>query len=308
MRIMADPQLPPLQTLRAFEATARRLSMTLAAEELHLTHGAVSRQVKALEDHLGVQLFRRLTRKIELTDAGASFFSTVTRLLSEIAREADGIRRRNETDARLVVSSGVSFATKWLTARLHRLMARYPDFDVQLEVTDAPVDFTTGKIDVALRYGAGQYPAATAERIMNETVSPVCSPAYRERMGGLSAPRDLTTCQLIHEIGMTTTWERWFATMDVPCPKMRGAGFSHGSMSIEAAIRGEGVALGRSVLVAEDLSAGRLVALFPRAKMDVEWGYDLVYRMGNQDHPKVRALRNWIADEVREFTAANFLN
>jgi LysR family glycine cleavage system transcriptional activator len=298
-------QLPPLQTLRAFEATGRRLSMTLAAEELHLTHGAVSRQIKTLEDHLGVELFRRMTRRIELTDVGISFFSAVTRLLSELAREAENIRRKNDS-ARLVLSSGVSFASKWVTPRLHGLVARYPDFDVHLEVTDAQVDFAAGHVDVALRYGTGHYPAATAERIMTETVSPVCTPDYRHRMGGLRSPRELAKCQLIHEIGMNTTWERWFAMMDLPYPRQRGPGYSHGSMSIEAAIRGEGVALGRSVLVAEDLAAGRLVALFPEAKLDVEWGYDLVYRIGNQDHPKVRALRNWIADEVREFMTANF--
>ncbi len=278
--------------------------MTLAAEELHLTHGAVSRQIKALEDNLGVQLFRRMTRRIELTDAGASFFSAVTRLLSELVREAETVRRRND-DTRLVVNSGVSFASKWLTSRLHRLMARYPDYDILLEVADAPIDFATGHVDVALRYGAGQYPAAAAERIMNETVSPVCSPEYRDRMGGLSSPDALARCQLIHEIGMNTTWERWFAMVELPSPRMRGPGYTLGSMSIEASIRGEGVALGRSVLVAEDLAAGRLVSLFPQAKLDVEWGYDLVYRIGHQDSPKVRAFRSWIANEVREFVDAN---
>ncbi|QRI66769.1 transcriptional regulator GcvA (plasmid) [Shinella sp. PSBB067] len=297
---MAD-QLPPLQTLRAFEATGRRLSMTLAAQELHLTHGAVSRQIKALEDYLGVPLFRRMIRKIELTEAGQSFFTTVTRLLSELSREAEDIRRRSDT-SRLVVSCGVSFASKWLTPRLHRLMGSYPNLDVHLEVTDAPVDFVSGHVDVALRYGNGQYPFAAAERIMNETVSPVCSPGYREEMGGLHSIEDLLKCKLIHEIGMNTTWERWFAMMELPYPGMRGPGYSHGSMSIEAAIRGAGVALGRSVLVAEDLAAGRIVSLFPQARLEVEWGYDLVYRVGNQDHPKVSAFRSWIGREVREFT------
>ncbi|MEW6631511.1 MAG: transcriptional regulator GcvA [Pseudomonadota bacterium] len=296
---MAD-LLPPLQTLRAFEATGRRLSMTLAAQELHLTHGAVSRQIKALEDHLGVPLFVRLTRRIEFTEPGKAFFYTVTRLLSELSREADDIRRRNDT-SRLIVSCGVSFATKWLTARLHRLMGNYPELDVHLELTDAPVDFVSGHVDVALRYGNGQYPFAAAERIMNETVSPVCSPEYRDRMGGLHEVGDLARCQLIHEIGMNTTWERWFAMMNLPYPGMRGPGYSHGSMSIEAAIRGSGVALGRSVLVAEDLAASRLIALFPEARLDVAWGYDLVYRVGNQDHPKVGTFRNWITHEVREF-------
>ncbi|OCP17471.1 MULTISPECIES: transcriptional regulator GcvA [unclassified Ensifer] len=292
--------LPPLQTLRAFEATGRRLSMTLAAQELHLTHGAVSRQIKALEDYLGVPLFRRLTRRIELTEAGQSYFSTVTRLLSELMRESEELRRKNDA-SRLVVNCSVSFASKWLTSRLHRLMADAPELDVHLEVTDAAVDFTTSHVDVALRYGDGRYVYAAAERIMNETVSPVCSHEYHERMGGIHAPGDLVKCQLIHEIGMNTTWERWFAMMELPYPGMRGPGYSHGSMSIEAAIRGAGVALGRSVLVAEDLAAGRLVSLFPEAKLEVEWGYDLIYRVGNQDHPKVRAFRTWILKEVREF-------
>ena len=297
-------RLPPLQTLRAFEATGRRLSMTLAAEELHLTHGAVSRQIRALEDHLGVRLFRRLTRRIELTDAGSSFFGAVARLLSELAREADGVRRRSE-DARLVVSTGVSCASKWLTPRLHRLMDRYPDLDVQLEVTDNLVDFAKGRVDVVVRYGAGSYPHAATERVMGETITPVCAPAFRDRMGGLRSPDELASCRLVHEIGMTATWEHWFAMAGVPAARARGPGYSHGSMSIEAAIRGEGVALGRSVLVAEDVAAGRLVELFPDARLAVEWGYDLVYRTGNRNHPKVRAFRDWMADEVREFMTAN---
>lgn len=208
--------------------------------------------------------------------------------------------RRNDT-SRLVVSCGVSFASKWLMPRLHRLMGDHPDLDVHLEVTDNPVDFGSGNVDVALRYGNGQYAFASAERIMNEIVSPVCSPEYRAKMGGLDRVEELVKCQLIHEIGMTTTWERWFGMMQLSFPGMRGPGYSHGSMSIEASIRGEGVALGRSVLVAEDLVAGRLVSLFPQAKLEVEWGYDLVYRIGNQDHPKVRTFRAWVAGEVSRF-------
>lgn len=293
---MAD-RLPPLQTLRAFEATGRRLSMTLAAEELGLTHGAISRQIKTLEDDLGVPLFRRLTRRLELTPVGSALFGTVTRLLAELAREADTLRRHGAS-SRVVISCGVSFASKWLTPRLHRLMARYPDLDIHLQVTDSNVDFANTDVDVALRYGTGHYPVAAAERIMNETVSPVCAPAYRDRMGGIRTPRDIAKCQMIHEIGMTTTWERWFARMGLPYPGSRGPGFSHGSMSIEAAIRGEGVALGRSVLVADDVREGRLVALFPKATLDVEWGYDLVYRIGNHDDPKVSAIRDWITGEA----------
>lgn len=294
-------QLPPLQTLRAFEAAGRRLSMTLAAEELHLTHGAISRQIKTLEDYLGVQLFHRLTRKIELTESGQAFFITTTRLLSELARETEELRRKSDT-TRLVVNCSVSFATKWLTPRLHKLMAAYPDFDIHLELTDSAVDFADGHIDVALRYGDGNYAFACSERIMNETVSPVCSPSYREMMGGIPSLKDLSKCQLIHEVGMITTWERWFTIMGLPYPGDRGPRHSHGSMSIDAAVRGMGVALGRSVLVADDVESGRLVSLFPFAKLEVAWGYDLIYKIGNQDHPKVRAFRDWILREVRDFT------
>lgn len=278
--------------------------MTLAGEELNLTHGAVSRQIKALENHLGVQLFHRMTRKIELTEAGVSLFSAVTRLLSELAREAESVRRRSE-DSRLVVSSGISFASKWLASRLHRLMARYPDLDIQLEVTDNQVDFARSQVDVVMRYGSGSYGHAATERIMSETVSPVCSPDYRDHMGGLRSANELAGCRLVHEIGLKADWERWFRMMGIPTSSPRGPGYSHGSMSIEAAIRGEGVALGRSVLVAEDLAAGRLVALFPENRLEVEYGYDLVYRIGTEDDPKVRAFRDWLADEVRDFAVAS---
>lgn len=177
-------------------------------------------------------------------------------------------------------------------------MARHPEFDVQLEVTDIDVDFARSQADVALRYGTGRYPGAAAERIMDESVSPVCTPEYRRRMGGIKSPQDLPECQLIHENGLNESWQRWFAMLDMPGPRRRGPGYSHGSMAIEAAIRGEGVALGRSVLVAGDLADGRLVALFPELKLEAQLGYDLVYRIGNQDYPKIRAFRSWLATEV----------
>lgn len=295
-------RLPPLQTLRAFEAAGRLLSMTLAAEELNVTHGAVSRHVKALEAHLGIALFERLTRRIVLTDAGAGFLQVVSRSLAELAREAERLRSLNAT-TRLTISTNVSLASKWLAPRLHRLMARVPDYDVHLDVTDINVDLSDGRVDAAIRYGIGPYPNATAERILNETVTPVCSPAYRSRIGEWSSPAALARCTLLHEDRMLANWERWFAMAGADRIRGRGPAFSHGSLAIEAALRGEGVALGRSVLVAEDLVAGRLVAPFPDLKLAAERGYDLVYRPGTQDHAKVRAVRDWLADEIRLFLA-----
>ncbi|WP_414475128.1 transcriptional regulator GcvA [Microvirga sp. M2] len=300
-------RLPPLQTLRAFEATGRLLSMTLAAEELHVTHGAVSRHIKTLEDHLGVALFLRLTRRIVLTAEGAAFLVVVTRVLTELTRSAESLRGPKSA-GRLTISTGISFASKWLGPRLHRLMARHPELDVHLDITDTNVDLSNGQIDAAVRYGVGRYPHVVAERILEETITPVCSPAYRARMGGLPSVESLAACRLLHEDRlvyddrMLANWERWFAMAGVDgAPRGRGPIYSHGSMATEAAIRGEGVALGRSALVAEDLAAGRLVAPFPQLRLNSERGYDLVYRPGNRDQPKVCAVRDWLADEIRQF-------
>lgn len=302
-------RLPPLQTLRAFEATGRLLSMTLAAEELHVTHGAVSRHIKTLEDHLGVPLFRRLTRRIVLTDEGTRFYGVVSRLLAELTREAERLRG-HKSGGRLTISTGISFASKWLGPRLHRLIARHPELDIHLDITDPDADLSSGQIDAALRYGHGRYPHVAAERILEETLTPVCSPAYRAEMGGLLSVESLAACRLLHEDRllhddrMLANWELWFAMAGVDgSPQVRGPIYSHGSMAIEAAIRGEGVALGRSVLVAEDLAAGRLVAPFPQIRLKAERGYDFVYRASNRDGPKVCAVRDWLTDEVRLFLA-----
>jgi LysR family transcriptional regulator, glycine cleavage system transcriptional activator len=291
-------RLPPLQTLRAFEATGRLLSMTLAAQELNVTQGAVSRHIRTLEDDLGVALFQRLTRRILLTEAGAELLLAVTRVLGELTREAERLRAQDRV-ARMTISTSVSFASKWLALRLHRFKALHPELDVHLDVTDINVDLQDGRVDAAIRYGSGRYPRVVAERIMDETVTPVCSPQYQAQMGGLPSVESLSSCTLLHEDRMLANWEQWFALAQVDKVRTgRGPAYSHGSMAIEAAIRGEGVALGRSVLVADDIAAGRLVAPFPQFRLKAERGYDLVYRIGARDHPKVRALRDWLAGEV----------
>ncbi|WP_246797854.1 transcriptional regulator GcvA [Burkholderia perseverans] len=294
-------RLPPLQTLRAFEAAARLLSMTLAAEELHVTHGAVSRHVKTLEDHLGVPLFRRLTRRIVLTDAGAEFHVVVARLLGDLTREAERLRG-HDTVSRLTISTSVSFASKWLAPRLHRLKALHPELDIHLDVTDLNVDLGDGQVDAALRYGNGRYPRTGCERILEETVTPVCSPGYLDDVGGLRDLTNLAHCTLLHEDRMLANWDRWLALAGLERSRRgRGPAYSHGSMAIEAAIRGEGVALGRSVLVHDDILAGRLVAPFHDIRLKAERGYDLVYRAGSGADAKVSVLRDWLAVEVRRF-------
>jgi len=296
-------RLPPLQTLRAFEAAARLLSMTRAAEELHLTHGAVSRHIRTLEDDLGCQLFLRLTRRIVLTEAGAEFHAVVARLLGDLSGEAQRLRG-DDTGKRLTVSTSVSFASKWLAPRLGRLRASCHPFDVHMDVTDVNVDLRLGHVDAAIRYGFGRYPNAMAERILEETVTPVCSPDYISRCGGLEQPAQLLRAHLLHEVGMMANWAQWLALagLDKKRPP-NGPSYSHGSMAVEAAIRGEGVALARSTLVADDIAAGRLIAPYSALRLKAERGYDLVYRAGERDHPKVVALRNWLTTEIEAFTS-----
>ncbi|NRE94805.1 transcriptional regulator GcvA [Klebsiella variicola] len=292
-------RLPPLQTLRAFEATARLSSMTLAAAELHVTHGAISRQIRKLEEHLGLKLFFRLTRQIILTQEGAQYHRTVTRLLSELTIESERLRGRNPAKS-IRVSTTVSFASKWLAPRLSRFRQRYPGFDIQLDVTDSNVDLNDGQVDAAIRYGLGHYRDASYERIFDETVTSVCSPGFLKEHNGLTEIKELSNCILLHEYRMLANWEAWFemaGEKNFCCH--HGPLWTLGSMATEAAIRGEGVALGRSVLIADDVAAGRLVVPFPQYKLKAERGYDLVYRSDNQDSLKIRMLRQWLSEEMR---------
>ncbi|WP_318594233.1 transcriptional regulator GcvA [Enterobacter kobei] len=292
-------RLPPLQTLRAFEATARLSSMTLAAAELHVTHGAISRQIRKLEEHLGIKLFRRLTRQIILTEEGAEFHLAVTRLLSDLLRESERLRGRNPAKS-FRISTTVSFASKWLAPRLSRFRQQYPEFDIELDVTDINVDLNDGQVDAAIRYGLGNYRDVTSERIFNETVTPVCSPGFLREHNGLKDIKELSNCVLLHEYRMLANWEAWFEMAGEKNFKChQGPVWTLGSMATEAAIRGEGVALGRSILIADDVAAGRLVVPFPQYTLQAERGYDLVYRSDNKDSYKIRILRQWLLEEIR---------
>jgi LysR family glycine cleavage system transcriptional activator len=293
-------RLPPLQTLRAFEAAARLLSMTLAAQELHLTHGAISRHIRTLEADLGTPLFLRMTRQIILTEAGAELHATVGRIFGELTGEAQRLRG-GKADNRLVISTGISFASKWLAPRLQSLRAACPEFDVQMDVTDIIVDLRAGHVDAAIRHGYGHYPHVMWERVLEEYVTPICSPGYLAEVGGLAEPSDLLHCTLLHEVGMHANWQQWFAMAGLGKKRIpRGPSHSHGSMAVEAAIRGEGVAVARSTLVADDIAAGRLVAPFSELRLQAERGYDLVYRIGEQDSPKIAAVREWLKTEIRK--------
>lgn len=288
------PRLPPLKALPDFAAAGRHLSFSKAAEELGVTHGAVSRQIKALEDFLGVALFRRLTRRIELTEEGRAYLPVVQRLLEELTRETDRLRE-TAGGRRLTVSTGVSFAMKWLAPRLPRFQAAHPGLEFHLDVSDVVPDLERGFADAAVFHGLGRFPGLTAERLFAESVVPVAAPALRVEA---RVPSDLLRYPLLHEDRMQPDWPHWFAAQGIAGPDTtRGPRYSHGSLLLEGAARGEGIALGRSLLMADDLAAGRLVVLLPETALPAERGFDLLYPPGALERPAVAAFRAWLLTE-----------
>lgn len=290
-------RLPPLKALPDFEAAARHLSFTKAADELHLTHGAVSRQVKALEDHLGVPLFRRLNRALLLTDEGQAYVAVVRELLERLVEASDRIRKRDERGG-LTVTTTDSFAVKWLVPRLARFRAAQPAIDVRLQANDALVDFARDDVDLAIRYGRGVYPGLKADRLLTEDFVPVCSPALLQGKHPLLRPADLRHHQLLHEEATQIDWRMWLMAAGVKgVDPSRGPIYSHASLVMQAASNGEGVALGRTALLSEDLASGRLIKPFDIA-LKADYAYYVVYPPHAAERPKVAAFRDWLLAEA----------
>lgn len=300
--------LPPLTGLRAFEAAARHLSFKDAAEELHVTPAAISQQVRALEEFVGHPLFRRLTRALELTPAGAAAAPALTDGFARLADAAALMRASPETsENRLTVSVAPSFASKWLLPRFHRFRAQHPDIDVRIDASDMLVRFDgTEDVDVALRYGLGRYGRLRAERLMGETAFPVCSPGLARGATPLRTPADLAHHTLLHiawamQREDAPNWRMWLRAAGVgDIDPESGLRFSIDSMAVQAAIEGHGVALATSSLVGDDLAAGRLVRPFPPSPHDrTAFTYYLVYPPEAATTPKVVAFRDWVRTEAR---------
>lgn len=299
-------RLPPLNGLRAFEAAARSLSFTKAAEELNVTPAAVSQQVKSLEEYFGVTLFKRLTRALMLTDAGQMVLPILQEGFDKLA-EADHILRNRRDDRILTVSVAPSFGAKWLVPRLERFRRAYPDYDIRIDATDARADFKRDNVDIAMRYGLGEYPGLVSECLLTEVAVPVCSPRLLEGEHPLRTPDDLRHHTLLHiqwkmESDAAPNWRMWLkaAGLDDIDPD-RGPQFSLESMAIQAAMDGQGVSLISSALVAEDIAAGRLIRPFPEEIIQqTKFCYFLVYPESHLQQAKVAAFRDWVQDEIRE--------
>lgn len=290
--------LPSPIALRAFEAAARRLSFTRAAAELNVTQAAVSHQIKALESHLGVRLFNRLTRRLTLTDDGDALYSVVGDAYQRIAGAIDRLRVA-DSGGTLTVSLEPYIAAAWLSPRIGRFWQRHPNIELHLHHTAEPVDFRQPGIDLAVVWGADAdaWPGLSAELLLRVRVTPVCSPRLLEGSHPLRAPDDLRHHTLLQDVGHLG-WPRWLSAAGATkVPPKAGPVIDDHNVTMHAAMEGQGVALGESSFIAHDIAAGRLVRPFD-LDVDIEAAYHIVYPTDALDRPKVRAFRDWLLEEV----------
>jgi LysR family glycine cleavage system transcriptional activator len=293
--------LPPLTTLHAFEAAARRLSFKSAAEELHVTPGAISQQIKVLEDRIGTALFLRHTRRVELTEAGRVLLVPTQQAFRALA---DAVARIRGTDQGKLLSVSLlpSFAALWFVPRLGHFRARHPDIDVRISATPKLADINHDEVDVVIRYGLGDYPGLHVEHLLADDLFPVCSPKLLEGPVPLRKPADLAHHTLIHD-ELRQEWELWMRAAGIEgLDTSRGPSFSLWDLAFQAAIAGQGVALGRSTLVGEYLKSGKLVKPFD-VMSHSRFGYYLVCLPERANEPKIAALRAWLKEEVSSAAA-----
>lgn len=294
--------LPPLSSLRAFEAAARLESFSKAADELNVTPAAVSHQIAALEADLGVALFRRRNRAVELTPSARVLLPGLTEAFAGIQASVRRLRAHNDTGT-LNVTASPSFAGKWLVQRLHRFQETFPEIDVRISATDTMVDMTRGEFDIAIRYGTGRYPGLDVELLLKNEVFPVCSPELLRNGPPLETPDDLVRHALIYDQAvdrdpLAPTWPMWLKAAGVQnLPNAPGLSVSTNHLALEAAIGGHGIALANSTIAASDLAAGRLVRLFSLSLPDL-FAFYIVTVPGALERPKVRAFHDWLRREA----------
>src|SRR5262245_32440837 len=291
-------RLPPLIAVRYFEVAARQLSFTKAAQELHVTHSAISHQIKALEEWLGVPLFRRLNRSIVLTEAGQAYVRPVREALEKLGDASRALKSREQSGT-LTVSVMPSFAAKFVVPRLGSFRRAHPDIDVRISASDRLVDFAREDVDVAVRYGRGNWPGLRVDRLVRENLFPVCSPKLRRGPVPLKTAADLLNHTLMHDSDWPESmWTRWLAAAGVKADQLKPAlSFNYSSLMIQAAIDGLGVALAQEALVRDDLATGRLIRPFD-VDMPTEYAHYVVSPEATAERPKVAAFRAWLLTEA----------
>ncbi|MEM7403719.1 MAG: transcriptional regulator GcvA [Pseudomonadota bacterium] len=290
-------ELPPLTALRAFEAAARHLSFTKAAHELHVTQAAISHQVKGLEQHLGVKLFRRLTRRLLLTDEAQSLLPVVQQSFDNISAAAERLSAASRHGA-LDVMLRPFFAARWLSHRLNRFWAEYPGITLRLHHSTGAPDLARSEVDVAVRWGLGNWPQVECELLLPAKVAPVCGPSLLNGSKPLRKPNDLRHHTLLHEDDFDL-WHKWLTDVGATgVNASQGPIIDDTNVRIQAAMDGQGLALAPLSLLRDDIATGRLVTPFDYALDDL--AYFIVYPPGALEQPKVLAFRNWLLAEARQ--------
>ncbi len=294
-------KLPPLNSLRAFEAAGRLLSFTRAADELNVTPAAVSQQIKQLEEFFGESLFRRITRGLLLTDSGKRLLPGTKDGLDKLSDAVRETRLLSESNI-LTVSMSPSFGSKWLVPRLESFRQAHPKFDVRVDATDRLVDFEYESVDVAVRYGSGVYPGLYSEPLLENYLLPVCSPKLVQGPHAIRTPADLKHHTLLHVewkilSECAPVWDNWLRAAGVEgVTTERGPRFTSEAMGVQAALEGQGVLLASIASVSNDLEKGNLVRPFGSMKEDVAFTYHLVYPPERGEDPRVIAFCNWIRE------------
>jgi LysR family transcriptional regulator, glycine cleavage system transcriptional activator len=288
--------LPPLNALRAFEAAARNGSFTRAADELCVTQGAVSQQVKALEIDLKLKLFERTSGGLIVTQSGVEYLNIVRDALDRIAVGTDRLRQRHGSGV-LTVSVSPDFAAKWLVHRLGRFSDMHPDISLRISADMHHVDFARENVDIAVRHGEGSWPGLDAVRLAAEELFAVCHPGLAGLADGRALPLDLLKLPLLH-LETRDTWVNWFEAAGVSGPDVsHGPVMNRAAMLLDAAANGQGVALARTLLAASDLLVGRLIRPVKLA-LPLSKSYWVVCPKSAADMPKIRVFRSWLLDEA----------
>jgi LysR family glycine cleavage system transcriptional activator len=303
MTILRRAFLPSTPDLLAFEAAARHQSMSRAAQELHLTQSAVSRQIRQLEVQLGTALFHRVRQRVVLTDAGRVYAADVQAVLQQLSASTQKAMAFASTDGLLNLAVLPTLATRWLIPRLGGFMARHPEAMVNFSARSEPFDFAGTPFDAAIHFGAPHWAGAVCEYLMHEQTVPVCSPAYRDRHR-IHGPPDLARVVLLQQSTRPTQWAEWFEHAGEPTAlALRGPQYEHFAMIAQAAVAQLGAALLPRFLIEQELHAGTLVSLSGPALTSAD-AYYLVYPEARAHTPLVTAFRDWLVAECRRAAGA----
>lgn len=296
-------RLPPLTSLRAFVAAARHLSFTQAADELHVTSAAIGQQIRLLEDHFGQPLFHRNRGKLQLTEAGLALMPGLTSAFEAVVESVARLSGY-EDDAPLKVSVPPSFAGRWLLPRLDALKRAAPDLEIVVDASAHHVDLATDEVDCVVRYGTGAFPGLVVERLFSEAVAPVCSPEFANRHALHRGPDMLRGVPVIHDDGperdpSCPDWTSWLRSAGLPTQLVSsGLRLNQSSLVLDAAIAGQGIALGKLRLAEADLDAGRLVQPFGPPQR-VEFSYFFASLPHKAKLARVDLFRKWLVAEAR---------